>query len=173
MAAKPAPPEPTDAEIRERLGPSHAAYEALLAAHSDLSPQWKYYGPKNGWSLKLLDGKRNLCFVGPRDGHFLVAFILGHEAVEQALHSQLPAELRKAIATAHNYPEGRPARIEVHSEADLEAVDVLLEIKRGGRSGRRKKAAGTGQDAGPAGAHAAAPHGAHRSAAQRRGRSPG
>ena len=171
MAVNPAPPEPTDAEVRERLGSSGSAYQTLLAGHPELRPEWKYYGPKNGWSLKLLDGKRNLCFVVPRDGHFLVAFALGHDAVERALHSRLPAELRKSIAAARGYPEGRPARIEVRSEADLEAVELLLEIKRGGRPVSRKKTAGTGRAA--AAAHAPAPHAVHRSAAQRRGRSPG
>jgi hypothetical protein len=175
MPTKPTPPEPTNTEVRERLGPTYALFEALLEAHPDLEPRWKYYGPRNGWSLKLLDGKQNLCFLGPRDGFFLAAFSLGHDAVERALHSDLPPELRRSIATARSSPEGRPARVEVRSPGDLDAVEALLEMKRGGRSGgRRRGSAGHGKArAVSAGAHAATPDTPPRSAAQRRGRSPG
>ncbi|MEJ2503726.1 MAG: hypothetical protein P8177_10520 [Gemmatimonadota bacterium] len=50
MPTKPTPPEPTNTEVRERLGPTYALFEALLEAHPDLEPRWKYYGPRNGWS---------------------------------------------------------------------------------------------------------------------------
>ena len=54
----PARVPPTESELRALLGESFAAYEALLAGHADLRPEWKYYGPKSGWTLKLFDGRK-------------------------------------------------------------------------------------------------------------------
>ena len=174
MARQPPPPEPTAAEVEARLGPSFAAYRALLDGHADLRPEWKWYGPKNGWSLKQFHRKRNMCFISPRDGHFLVAFLLNHDAVEKALSSALPPPIRHDIATARPYPEGRPARLEVRAEDDLIPVHVLMEIKQGGAHARParglKHAPATTARPGPHG------HAATRGplkAAQRRGRSPG
>lgn len=167
------PPEPTAEEIEAQLGSSFAAWEALLGAHPDLRPEWKWYGPKNGWTLKLFDGKRNLCFLSPGDGRFLAAFVLGHDAVERALKSTLPPELRREIAGARTYPEGRPARIEVRAEEDLGPVHTLLEIKRGGTPGRGRQSRSRGQAPAAGGHHAPTSPAAGRTPSQRRGRSPG
>lgn len=123
---------PSDAELRARLGPSYAAYRALLDAHPELKPEWKWYGQKNGWSLKLLDGKRNLCFLGPREGYFNAGFVLGHDATNRALESEtLPPDIKRLIADAPTLPEGRGFRLEVRDESLLPAISHLLEIKRG------------------------------------------
>lgn len=130
MSPKTAPPPPSEAELRAKLGESYAAYEAFLARHADLRPEWKYYGAKLGWSLKLFEKKRNLCFLGAYDGELHIAFVLGARAAEAAQKSKLPAALRKEIREARVYAEGRAARLVVRSEKDLAAADILLEIKR-------------------------------------------
>ncbi len=123
---------PSDAELRAQLGPAHSAYRALLDGHPALTPEWKWYGKKNGWSLKLLDGKRNLCFIGPHEGYFNAGFVFGHDAVNRALESEsLPADIKRLIADAPTLPEGRGFRLEVRDESLLPAISHLLEIKRG------------------------------------------
>ncbi len=126
---------PSDAELRAQLGPAHTAYRALLGAHPELKPEWKWYGQKNGWSLKLLDGKRNLCFIGPHDGYFNAGFVFGHDATNRALESEaLPADVKRLIADAPTLPEGRGFRLEVRDDSLLPAISLLLEIKRGPKS---------------------------------------
>ena len=135
---------PSDAELRAQLGDAYAAYRALLDAHPELKPEWKWYGQKNGWSLKLLDGKRNLCFIGPHDGYFNAGFVLGHDAVNRALEDEtVPAEIKRLIADAPTLPEGRGFRLEVQSEEIVPTVSHLLEIKRG----PKPAAAGAGRAA--------------------------
>lgn len=130
MSPKTAPPPPTEAELRAKLGESYAAYEAFLARHADLRPEWKYYGAKHGWSLKLFEKKRNLCFLAARDGELHMGFVLGGRAAEAAEKSKLPAALKKEIREARVYVEGRGALVVARSEKDLAAADILLEIKR-------------------------------------------
>jgi hypothetical protein len=163
--------------LREQLGASHTAYTALLAAHTDLRPEWKWYGQKNGWSLKLLDHKRNIAFVAPLDGRFKVAFTLGQDQVNQALHSDLPEDARHRITEAPVYPEGRGVSFEVEREDQLAPVHTLIRIKRGdashapGGPRHQRNRAATRPQAPPA-----PPPGSVRppiSPAHRRGRSPG
>lgn len=177
MARRSQPHPPTEAGLRSLLGPTFMAYRALLDAHRDLRPEWKWYGQKNGWSLKLLDGKRNLCFLHPSEGYLSVAFIFGHDAVERALASDLPAGVRQAVIDAPTYPEGRAVRLEVRTEADLGPVHTLIEAKRGPVRKQARAPAGHGpvEPAGPpVGRRAPAPPRPEpRTPAHRRGRSPG
>lgn len=130
MSPRTAPPPPSEAELRAKLGESYAAYEAFLARHADLRPEWKYYGEKTGWSLKLFEKKRNLCFLAARDGELHIAFLLGGPAAAAVQESKLPAALKKQIREARVYAEGRAARLVARSEKDLAPADILLEIKR-------------------------------------------
>lgn len=131
MSPRPQPPPPADADLRRLLGGAYRAYAALLDRNPGLRPEWKYYGAGNGWSLKLFHGKRNLCFVSPRETRLLIGFALGAKAVEQALGSGLPESVKQEIRQARAYVEGRAVRLEARTEQDLEPVQVLLDIKRG------------------------------------------
>jgi len=124
------PDPPTDPELRKALGPSHVALEHFLAHNPDLRPEWKFYGAKLGWSLKLFRGKRNLCFISPRDGHWTLGFALGDRAVEAALDSDLPDHAKQQLRDARRYAEGRGLRLEIRSDPDLEPAQTLLDIKR-------------------------------------------
>lgn len=169
---------PTDEALRARLGPGYTAFRALIDAYPELEPEWKWYGQKSGWCLKLVDGKRNVCFLHPGDGHFTVGFTFGHDAVERALESDLPVSIRQLIGSARTYAEGRPFRLEIDSGEQLEAVHQLVRIKRAGRPGaprhagnRAERRAGHAPDR--AKAPVAPPPPGRRAPSQRRGRSPG
>ena len=122
---------PSEAELAGRLGKSLAAYQSLLEGNPDLRPEWKYYGPRTGWTLKLFDRRRNLCFVSPGEGNFVVAFLLGERAVSEALASELPEKVKSELSEARQYVEGRPVRVVVKTARDLTTVVALLRIKRG------------------------------------------
>lgn len=167
---------PTDPQLQAQLAGSHGAYRALLDRHPDLEPEWRWNGQKHGWSLKLRDGKRNLCLVKPADGHFTVGFTFGHDAVERALASELPPAIRGIIAAAHTDAGGRSFQIEVRAEDDLGPVHALLAIRRGPDRNASRPSAPAGRVVQPPAALArppAQPRGDRRAPAQRRGRSPG
>ncbi|NJD09535.1 MAG: DUF3788 family protein [Gemmatimonadetes bacterium] len=128
--AKPTPQPPADAELRQRLGATWPVYRALLDAAADLRPEWKYYGPKYGWNLKLFKGSRNLCFLNHYQDEFLVAFRFGERAVPRVLASGIPQALKDEFMAAKPYVEGRPLRLKVRAAAELPAVLELLDIKR-------------------------------------------
>ncbi len=122
---------PSEEEIRARLGHAFPLFQALME-DADLRPEWKFYGPKYGWSLKLFEKKRNLCFVGVEQGELSIAFILGEKALARALDADLPAPLADKVRHARTYPEGYGVTLSVSKKADLDSVRRLLEIKRAG-----------------------------------------
>ena len=124
---------PTDAALATALGKSHPLWRGLVA---DLkrelkldAAQWHSYSVKAGWSLRLQSKKRNIVYLGPREGWFLAAFALGNMAVLSALRSDLPPGVRKMIAGAKRYAEGTAVRIEVRDAADTDVVKLLAHIK--------------------------------------------
>lgn len=136
-----APATPTTADLQLLLGPAFAAYETLLREHSELRPEWKYYGAKSGWTLKLFEKSRNLCFIMPRAGELAIAFLLGERGVEAALASTLPESIKQEIREARTYVEGRPVRITARTPSELGPVETLLAIKRQRPPGRARQRA--------------------------------
>ncbi len=124
------PPEPPrEQEIRRQLGEVFPLYCALLES-GPFRPEWRYYGPKYGWSLKLFEKKRNLCFIGPKEGAFTVAFIFGDRVRESALAGAAEEEDKALLRSARHYPEGWGVTLTVTGAADLERARSLLAIKR-------------------------------------------
>ena len=124
-----APQPPREEEIRERLGGVYPLYRALLEG-GPFVPEWKFYGAKYGWSLKLFEKKRNLCFINPKDGSFDVAFNFGDRAAEAVLAGTSSEAVKEALRAARRYAEGRGVRLTVASAPDLDEVRRLLAVKR-------------------------------------------
>jgi len=124
--------EPTDAALAAVLGDTRSIWQSLLSdlkRDLDLTGDWHTGSVKMGWSFRLQWKKRNIVYLGPRQGWFLASFVLGEKAVAAAKKSELSAEVRKLIATAKRYPEGTALQIEVRKPEDLAAVKLLARIK--------------------------------------------
>ena len=119
---------PTANDLRRVLG-TRAAYWRELAEHVAVVEEWKYYGKTYGWTLKLLAGKRNLCFLTARDGWFVAGFVFGDKAVQAVAASVLPRELVDELLAAKKYAEGRGIRVPVKSRRALASAKLLLGIK--------------------------------------------
>jgi hypothetical protein len=125
--------KPTEAELAAALGPSKTLWDQLvddLARESGVDVQeWNSYSPKAGWSLRLKRKERNIVYLGPLQGGFRVAFILGDKAVKAARRSKLPARVLKIIAESPRDPEGTGVRMLVNGLEDVEVVKQLALIK--------------------------------------------
>jgi len=129
MPVKKTPEQPTPAEIDEILGDGKPLLEAFLGRNPELRPEWKYYGPKNGWSLKVFRKKRNMCFVGREPGALAMAFILGDRAYDHLRGLDMGPALREKVEGAKRYPEGHGIRLVLREESDLEDAQLLLDVK--------------------------------------------
>ena len=95
----------------------------------NLTPEWKHYGQKAGWALKLISKKRNLMFVGPEEGFFRIAFVFGDRAVEAIMKSSLPEAIKDELMNARKYAEGRGIRFEIRNESEMVSILQLIRIK--------------------------------------------
>ena len=127
----PHPPEPAD--IRQVLGRSAAAWDALRARISEhfgqVTENWAVPAKKYGWSLRLKLKKRTILHLGPRSKHFIAAIILGDRAVAALRESELAPEVIAMVENATRYTEGRVIRFEIRSKKETEVVEALAKIK--------------------------------------------
>ena len=125
------PPRPAD--LAATMGRSSAHWTGLIshlaAEYAPLTEKWGFSGAQWGWSLRLIQKKRTILYLTPREKHFLVGFVLGERAVAAARQAGLPDAVEKAIETAPRYAEGRGVRLEVRTKKEVEAVKKLARIK--------------------------------------------
>jgi len=124
---------PTENAVAAALGSTFALWEKLIAdlkdgAMSDIG-EWHSSSAKYGWSLRLQLKKRNIVYLGPRQGYFVASFALGDRAVAAARESDLPQEVIQNINDSKRYAEGTAVRIDVKKPADLHVVKKLAKIK--------------------------------------------
>ncbi len=125
--------EPDEIALMEVIG-EKAEYlkEILNHIHIELDNikiEWKHYGKKYGWQMKVFKKKRNLLFLLPFKNDFSIVFVLGDKAVAACENSDLPKDLIETIKNEKKYMEGRGVRIDVRSKGDVDIVKTLLKIK--------------------------------------------
>jgi hypothetical protein len=124
---------PDEAALAAEIGETKEVLDQICSfiekETGQLTREWKHYGQKSGWTLKLLSKKRNLLFVGPEDGYFIIAFVFGDRAVEAVLKSQLPESIKNELMNARKYAEGRGIRFEIRDNSQLDSVLQLIRIK--------------------------------------------
>jgi hypothetical protein len=127
---------PDEKALRTALGPAKAHWDAIVAhgidAFDGVKPEWKFYGKKHGWQMKLLCKGRALLYLIPHERSFLAGLALRESALDAVRKAKLPKALVRAIEEATAYSEGKPARVEVTSARDVTTVRKLLAVKAEG-----------------------------------------
>jgi hypothetical protein len=124
---------PDDAALASHLGKSKRAWDAILDHVQDrcagVALDWKFYGQKHGWQLKLIHGKRSVLYLIPHEGRFTAAIALRPAAIASLSAHGVPAALISAIEAAAPSSEGSPARIDVTGVKQVAIVQALLAAK--------------------------------------------
>ena len=125
---------PMDAEVDAALGSTALLWnqfvEWMANAQGVDGQEWKgIVVKKYGWSLRLKLKKRNIVYLGPGMGCFMVSFVLSDKALAAVKKTRLPKVVAKVIADAPRYPEGNGVRILVRQTADLNAIQKIAAIK--------------------------------------------
>lgn len=94
-----------------------------------LTREWKHYGQKSGWLLKLLSKKRNMMFVIPENGCFTVGFVFGDRAVNAVMNSNLNEPIKNDLQNARKYAEGRGISLVIKDSSEMETILRLIRIK--------------------------------------------
>ena len=125
--------KPDDRLLAEILGATSPFLEQLREHfkqnYDDIHEEWKFYGQKYGWQLKLIQKKRTILYVIPSESCFRITFVLGDRAVEAVEKRGLPETIKETLRNARKYMEGRGIQVEVKGPEDVKIVEKLAQIK--------------------------------------------
>ena len=124
---------PDEKLLEATLGAAFSHYmeicEYIQQHFGELTPEWKYYGKKNGWLLKLMQDKRNVLFINPQHGYFSTTFTFGKHAQVAIAESTVGGTIKEEVLNANQYAEGKVLQLVIRSASDMENVLKLIKIK--------------------------------------------
>ena len=124
-------------EVKELLGNASSAWEKLTAHiryHYEMDEIWKAGNPKHKHynNLYFKRGGKSFAIAALRQGHFLVAVVLG--AAEREKFETQRAEFSEAVLALYDEAEtlhdGKWLGFELYDDALIDDIIKLLEIKR-------------------------------------------
>ena len=119
---------PDDLKLKKALGDTYLAYREILALVETFQAEWKFYGAKIGWQLKISRKGKVLFYLTPQDGSFRLGFAVREKEREMLLNSKLPVNTKELLAAAKKYPEGYPLRLQIKKEGDMKVVCLVVEV---------------------------------------------
>jgi hypothetical protein len=124
---------PTEAEILEAIGSRLSIWQELtrfIREKYSVQEEFKFlYGDRYGWGLRFSTKGKLLTSLYPVQGGFTAQIILRPEAVKKAQGMNMGRNVRKAIARAKPWPEGRWLFIQVESGKDFRDIQQLLALR--------------------------------------------
>jgi hypothetical protein len=125
---------PDESKLKKALGGLYSAYKEVLELTGAYDHEWKYYGKKFGWQLKVTHKGKALLYLIPLERSFRIGFGVRENERERLLNSSLPPKAKEELATAKKYPEGYPLRLEIKSKTDMRTVRAVLEVLKESRT---------------------------------------
>lgn len=124
---------PSAAELHRALGKSASAWPGIISGleerFSPLELEWRPSKLAFGRMALVRHKSRTLLYLMPMAGQLLVGVVLGERAYEIAQGSKLRNSIKKMLADAKPYAEGRGIRFVVKSASDVAQVMLLVECK--------------------------------------------
>ena len=117
--------EPTDPQVKAALGPTLVHFEALRALTASCEWDWRHYGKKYGWKLKVHADDKTLLELTVADGWFLVAMAIREKERQELKGDPAASALGEQLAGAAS-PEGYGLKIEVRDAASWERALALV-----------------------------------------------
>lgn len=109
---------PDDARLQAALETAFPFFKKLEDLTKAYTKEWKFYNAKSGWTYKVADKKKALCWITPYQGNFNVSFALREPEKETLLNSNVSGQIREKLLTAEKFPEGFGLRLNIKNEAE-------------------------------------------------------
>ncbi len=129
-------PVPGPAGVKSALGDKYGLYEGVLEAAAGFAQDWKHYGKKYGWKLKVHDGAKTLLELTVASGSFRIGMAVREREVLAMREDASLAPLLGGLLDVDKAKEGWGIRLAVEDEGAYEQAVVLIKavagIRRGG-----------------------------------------
>ena len=125
---------PPDEKVLARtLGGTKALWDELIrhveTEHAPVTHRWTASKTSALGFLRLVQKKRTILYLLPREGYFLTAFVFGEKGTAAVRASDVPAAVVTMLNAARPYAEGRGIRLETRTARDLATMKKLAAIK--------------------------------------------
>ncbi len=121
---------PDERALKRSLGDVYSCYKEILSLTADCVTEWKFYGKKYGWHLKVMIKGRALLYLVPLQESFRVGCGVRDAEKEALLNSTLPESAKQELRTAKKYPEGYPVRFSIRRKSDMKSVRLVIALLR-------------------------------------------
>lgn len=116
---------PTDDVLGRALGPTWPQFVALREATAACEQDWRFYGKKYGWKLKVHAGDKTLLELTVADGWFMVAMAIRDKERQALAADPAPRSLAGLADGGVKASEGYGIRIEVRDQAACDQARAL------------------------------------------------
>jgi hypothetical protein len=124
---------PDDEYIFSLIGNNKLHWKRIMGFvsenYKDTSGSWNYYNDGKQWLFKMVHKKKTIFWSGLIDKTFRITFYLGNKAEAIIENSDLPQTVRDEFKTAKRYGLIRPVTFVIKSEADVDNVLKMIDIK--------------------------------------------
>jgi hypothetical protein len=110
--------QPTDEQVKAALGPAWEHFEALQRLTASCEREWRHYGKKYGWKLRVHADDKVLFEVTVAEGLFVVALSLREQ-------ERLALKADTANEWATRSPDGY-VKLEVRDAVSSERANALV-----------------------------------------------
>jgi hypothetical protein len=117
--------EPDDRQLEKTLGSAWPFFVELRDATTACIQEWKHYGKKYGWKLKVHADDKTLLELTAADGWFLAAMAIRDSERKALLEGPAQGSLASLLDPARA-PEGYGLRIEVRDRASCQQAIELV-----------------------------------------------
>ena len=124
---------PDEKTLARTLGGTKVLWDELIrhveTEHAPVTHRWTASKTSALGFLRLVQKKRTILYLLPREGCFLTAFVFGEKATAAVRDSDVPAAVVTMLNAARPYAEGRGIRLETRTARDLATIKKLAAIK--------------------------------------------
>jgi hypothetical protein len=126
---------PTDDAVQLVLGEKFAWYEAILDLCDDFEQQWKHYGKKYGWKLKVHDGAKTLLELTVDSACFRIGMAVRERELKVLRANPETAAKLGELLDADKFAEGWGIRLTIDDAKRFEQAKALVAAIATMRSG--------------------------------------
>jgi Protein of unknown function (DUF3788) len=124
--------KPGFVEINKVLGNSKTKWDEItgfVENNFKCKQDFAFYGKNYGWSVRYKKSGGAVISLYPGDGYFTAQVILSSGFYDEVEKLKLHKKVKKILADATPYPEGKWLFIKIETDADIADVKKLLELK--------------------------------------------
>jgi len=123
--------EPDEKVLEAALGRNYARYRAFEKKINEQNTflEWHYYRDTKSWLCKVLNKKKNLCWLTVWDSGFKLTFYLPERLMDGFYKLDIDDEIKKAAKDKTSVGKSHPILIAVKNNAIINDVLKIMDFK--------------------------------------------